>query len=233
MPNPFTYETAQASRTLLDSLLCPLLASIIAASVTLFIAWRYSGRQLKLLQRAELTRVACSLVQIIFSFRNYKEIEKLRGALRNDLKRNVNAALATGSKKAAEVVGEWLKNNDQGVSEEQVRHFLSNMNTLAWQILLLPPTTGPISRDRFGQRPLDRDALIEIIHENLILEWDVLAPWIAEIRRGDWWLIHLRELVEYAKDRHSALTADVRCRQTAFSENEKRRQLERTVGGAP
>lgn len=242
-PSSTTYLITQVLSLVPDSLLpavltgaVALIASFIAAAISLWIARRYTGKQIQLLERAEYARLADSLVQTIFTFRNKPEVEKLRAAIRGDLKSRVDAALKANPQNpdtAAQTISSWLCNNDKGASERDVLNFLSRMNTVAWQILRMPKGAPAVSPVPSGERPTDRDAILEIIHENLILEWDALSPWIANIRRDDWWLIHLLELVVYAKERRSDLRESLKQRMSILRDAEAGWQKQPTGGGAP
>ena len=124
--------------------------------------------------------MAGSLAQAIFAFRNEPKVEELRRAIRIELYPEVKAAEAKKQDKTG-VVKTWL--NSEKDREKDVKNFLSRMNTLAWQILLLP--SKPVVKQKpFGQRQPDQNAILEIIHGNLIVEWDALEPWIASQRES-------------------------------------------------
>lgn len=92
----------------------------------------------------------------------------------------------------------------------EVRYFLAQMNNLALLANLIPPRT-----QWFGLRRRSvKDDVLEVMWENLIMEWDTLKPFVEAERRkkaeildqhSDLYMCHLEELSEYARAKRKEL----------------------------
>lgn len=183
--------------------------ALVGGLIALVVAFRTTARKIDQARRDELRGIAYSLSVDVAQYRNSKDITDLRRALRRDLGKLVDGESPAKQK---QITAEWLEQNSADVTEKKLGLFLGRMNTFAWQVQLLSPNFGAISRCADGSREPDRDNVIELFYENLLKEWAVLEAWSADSRPNDWSLIHLRELVAYARQRESVISADVQLR---------------------